>query len=260
LDGEELVGAKQNRVLNVTILVAPHSELKIPVSCVEQGRWSYDSREFSSASRHMSADLRKKKSRSVHENLSSRSSFASNQGEVWEEIEVKFSRMAEPQSPTMALSDLYISKQTSVAEYQKSFSPQENQIGMAVFIDGALAGIEFLDKYDKFRLTHKKLVTSYIMDALETVNPDKEYKADASKEKVLDYLTVAANAVLELRPSVALGQDVRLDSDGLMGAGLEFEGQILQLSLFLKNNNSVGQKRESSMQQASQRRNLLRRR
>jgi ARG and Rhodanese-Phosphatase-superfamily-associated Protein domain len=32
LDGEELVGAKQNRIVNVTILVVTQSEIVIPVS------------------------------------------------------------------------------------------------------------------------------------------------------------------------------------------------------------------------------------
>ena len=40
LDGEELVGAKQNRTANVTILVAAYSEIVIPVSCIEAGRWA----------------------------------------------------------------------------------------------------------------------------------------------------------------------------------------------------------------------------
>ena len=39
-DGEELVGAKQNRILNVTVLVGAGAKLPIPVSCVEQGRWA----------------------------------------------------------------------------------------------------------------------------------------------------------------------------------------------------------------------------
>ena len=46
LDGEELVGAKQNRIVNTTILVQRNSTLVIPVSCVEHGRWSYDSPTF----------------------------------------------------------------------------------------------------------------------------------------------------------------------------------------------------------------------
>lgn len=46
LDGEELVGAKQNRILNTAVLVRAHSTLEVPVSCVEEGRWRYRSRRF----------------------------------------------------------------------------------------------------------------------------------------------------------------------------------------------------------------------
>jgi hypothetical protein len=234
LDGEELIGAKQNRVLNVTILLAPNSEIKIPVSCVEAGRWSYSSREFGSASRQMSAELRRKKSESVKFKVRETGSFTSNQGEIWEEIDLKFARCQEPPTATRALSDLFEAKKETTEDYLQKFFPVENQIGVAVFIDGKLAGIELLDKHEKFQKVHKKLVTSYIMDALETVDSIQQNKISSLEDKILDYLTVAMNASLELRPSVALGQDIRLDSDRLMGAGLEFGQQILQLSLFLQ--------------------------
>jgi formamidopyrimidine-DNA glycosylase len=35
LDGEVLLCAKQSRILNATVLVAAHTEVTIPVSCVE---------------------------------------------------------------------------------------------------------------------------------------------------------------------------------------------------------------------------------
>jgi hypothetical protein len=69
LDGEELAGAKQNRVLNTTILLDVNSETTIPVSCTEHGRWSYTSSHFGDSKVIMASNVRREKVRSVHENL-----------------------------------------------------------------------------------------------------------------------------------------------------------------------------------------------
>ena len=58
IEGEELVGAKQNRILNTSILVAAKSKTKIPVSCVERGRWGYKSKFFGSSGSHSPSKLR----------------------------------------------------------------------------------------------------------------------------------------------------------------------------------------------------------
>jgi hypothetical protein len=49
VDGEELVGAKQNRVLNLTILAPAKQTTVIPVSCVEAGRWRMESTDLKPA-------------------------------------------------------------------------------------------------------------------------------------------------------------------------------------------------------------------
>src|SRR3989304_4179076 len=69
LDSEELVGAKQNRILNTSVLIAAGQTITIPVSCVEQGRWAYQSRAFTSARPPLYASVRRKKAAQVHESL-----------------------------------------------------------------------------------------------------------------------------------------------------------------------------------------------
>src|SRR3954466_7738374 len=66
MDGQELVGAKQNRILNTDVLVPARSTLRIPVSCVEQHRWRHVSATFS-AGGSASHRTRSSKLSRVHE-------------------------------------------------------------------------------------------------------------------------------------------------------------------------------------------------
>ena len=68
VEGEELVGAKQNRTLNVSILAPPGRETRIPVTCVEAGRWGYgDGVEFQRSDRAHYARGRRTKREAVNQ-------------------------------------------------------------------------------------------------------------------------------------------------------------------------------------------------
>jgi hypothetical protein len=78
-EGEELVGAKQNRILDQTILGGAKAGLKIPAKCVERGRWSHHTQHFVPAPRAAYPALR------MQQRL--------GQGAVWADVAAKQVRL-----------------------------------------------------------------------------------------------------------------------------------------------------------------------
>ncbi len=68
LGGEEVVGGKQNRMVNASFLIAPHSEVNLPVTCVEHGRWHRVSERFDAGEAVYMA-LRQETTRQVYASL-----------------------------------------------------------------------------------------------------------------------------------------------------------------------------------------------
>ncbi len=144
LDGEELIGAKQNRILNLTILAPAHQTIKIPVSCVEQGRWHAQSAAFASAQRAHFATGRARKAADVSASLRQRGSRASDQGAVWRDIAEK-SRRFGVDSATGAAADLYAAHRERLDAFRQAFAALPGQCGALFAIHDRVVGVELFD-------------------------------------------------------------------------------------------------------------------
>jgi hypothetical protein len=170
IDGEELAGAKQNRVLNTSILIKEVSETRIPVSGTEHGRWSYASRGFTESGHVMPYRSRSRKTRSVHQSLESCGAPISNQCEIWDDLAALQAR-AGASSPTSALDDLYKSREADLRQSDRVFQPVANQVGLLAFIGGKPVGAELLSLMSAYAKLHSKLVRSYTLEALVAPEP-----------------------------------------------------------------------------------------
>jgi hypothetical protein len=117
LEGEELRGAKQNRVLNTSVLVAAASKTAIPVSCVEQGRWRFVSPHFASGGSHSSSKLRHILKKSVSRSAEEGRGHGSDQAGVWKEVSRQMASLGS-QSPTGAMADTYAAHQARLDEFR----------------------------------------------------------------------------------------------------------------------------------------------
>jgi hypothetical protein len=221
-DGEELVGAKQNRILNVTVLVGAGRALPIPVSCVEEGRWSSRSAFFDSA-RHVShAHLRRRKAellaaRPLERGVAQRA--------VWDEVRDKSSRM-HVVSPTLANNDVFQAHAARLVELEQAFPAEPGQCGAILALGDTLC-LDWVSRPEAFQRLWPKLRRGYLLDALEMLDGRPTHPA-----RVAGFADEVTDAPTTRRRSAGLGDDIRLRGPGVIGSGLELDGELLQLSAF----------------------------
>lgn len=254
LDGEELVGAKQNRIVNTTILLKGKSTTVIPVSCVEQGRWSYSSSRFRTEKRMMSSNLRSRKAEQVNYSVREFGEFRSDQGAIWKGIAEKAERL-HAESPTEAMASIYEKEMPSIEEYVQHFSPVDGQVGAVFMINGQVAGLDAFGRHDTFTSIFEKLVRSYALDAVDWFDSEKEHKC--SRSRITAFLKSSFSANVEPHPSVGVGTDCRIESKKVAGFALVLDSQVLHVSLFARETQGGENAGSSRMQRSSHRRNRL---
>ena len=229
VDGEELVGAKQNRVANLTMLLPARQTTTIPVSCVEQGRWAYDAPDFAVSSSVQYARGRAAKLRSVHREMRASGTKRSNQSEVWNNIAAKSCRMS-VDSPTEAMSSIFDQYSQDLDDYVQAFTPGRNQIGAIFVMNNLSLGLDLFDQAATFARFLPKLVRSYAIDALERRRADSD--APATRAEATAFLDHLSNAPFEDYPGVGLGRDAGAVANGLVAGALVVDDAVAHLTAF----------------------------
>ena len=214
LDGEELVGAKQNRIVNRSILVPPHTRLPLPVSCVEAGRWAHRSRAFAASGRAHYASGRAMKMEQVSCSLRADGERHADQGAIWDDIDAKTQRMAMRPSATRAAAAMYEQARADLDAFQAKLEAAPRQVGTVFAINGAIVGLELFDNPATWRKSMRKIVESYGLDALDR---GEEKKGRARRDPKRFLASVSAAAVESFK-AVGLGEDLRLRSPHVAGA------------------------------------------
>ena len=222
-DGEELVGAKQNRILNVSVLVGAGAKLPIPVSCVEQGRWNRSSVDFDSAAHISHSHLRRRKAEMLAAQTDGpRRRAERGVGGDRREAAADVGRLAHRREP----------------RHLRGLRRPAAQARGRVPAPARPVRRRARDRrrpLPRHRLPARRLQRSSGRSsgpATCSTRSSGSTSDPADNERIAGFVDEVAAASVTRGPSAGLGEDVRLRGPGVIGSGLELDGEPIQLSAF----------------------------
>jgi muconolactone delta-isomerase len=171
---------------------------------------------------------RKRKMASGHESLKTSGTHVADQSAVWNDISLKCMNM-NVEAPTSAMADVFEQHQTRVEDYVGAFSAETGQTGAVFAIGDKIEGLELFDCDETLADMLPKLIRSYAIDAIETVEAHRRNPSGVSADAFIQHL---ARAEVETYPAVGLGTEVRMSAPGVIAGGLVTEKRVVHLAAF----------------------------
>lgn len=216
LDGEEIAGSLQNRIISQTMIIAPKSEMEIPVNCSEKGRNTYKS-EFHYSNYMANSNTRRKK---VYNKNKLR------QNVVWNSID-DLEKDKNTCSKTNALRDSYEKNKYDIDSYLKHFKMENNQIGVICIVENKV-GIEIFNNHSLYEKYDEMLLRSYIIDSSSS---EKINISDKELENILASINYDSFIKKE---AVGLGKYYKISNSYGNGHILIYKNNMVHASFFKK--------------------------
>ena len=230
VEGEHFHGGKQNRTVNVDVLIPARTKLDIPVSCLEAGRWGRKE-AYRRGAAFSPRYVRHAVVKNVHKSMRHAGSRQGDQGEVWGAVDNAL-YAADAASETRAVSAVEhaYSKRPDWSKAVGDLSergPLPGQCGIAVTHGGWVVAVELFGAPNLLKAHWSALTRSYLLE-----EPRKP--GTPSADRVLWFIRRFALQKSEDTPGVALGVERRVTDDVMVGQALTLDDRTVHASFFSK--------------------------
>jgi hypothetical protein len=231
VEGTTLVGARQDRILNRTLLVPPGSLCHAPVSAIGELRPGPAGGTFElGAAKHFSA-ARALALGAVNAALAAGGEARPPQEDVSGDL-AGYRRRAG--HPTFAWEDLCAAYAAEAEALTEGLMPLKHQVGAVFVTGGTFLGLDLYDTAAAFAAEFPALVQSYAIEvvgvrALEVSEEVAVAFAESIATSAFDSLAVPGWTTGE---GLGLGTELRLSSEHLLASALEYRGELVHLGAF----------------------------
>lgn len=220
LAGEMIRGAKQDRIISYDTVVPPGGKFDVDAFCVEAGRWTEVSEEFSYEKEMAPASVR------------AAAQGKQDQGQVWAEVS-KVNAERGAVTGTDALTASYDDPEfrADVKRYEKALkglAKKKEVVGVIVVAEGKVKAGDVFANHDLFAAVWPRLLTSYAMDAALAGELGDVPDVSAMEE----YLAQLEDAEREETYADGLQNRSSLTKDEMSAYELEYKGKKMHVNLY----------------------------
>ncbi|MFZ4519571.1 MAG: ARPP-1 family domain-containing protein [Microthrixaceae bacterium] len=229
VEGETVAGGLQQRTLDVSVLVPAGATLRVPVSCVEMGRWG-GRRRFDRGRSFATSRVRRSKQASLEASLRQRSRKKADQHEVWASVDESLNLLAAP-SPTRNLADADLvldrdDRRAAGLADLLALGPLPGQCGVVVFHGRHLVGAEVLGAPDLLAAHWEPMVRSLLLEAPGQV------EGRPSVGRAVRFLARLGTGRAVPADGVGLGRERHVRTSRLVGQVLTWDDAVVHASGF----------------------------
>jgi protein-tyrosine phosphatase len=220
LEGDTLIGCKQNRVVTRTVLVPPKSTVILEVGCMEHGRWSAVSRHFTFGGDRMEGQIRR-------QTVAERSRGKFDQQRLWAQVSARLETSGVA-SETSDYHSFVTSRASAIGARKRDLNAQPGQIGVLVLHANRLVALELLATPGLWKQVAERTLGALLL-------ADKGVAAEAAAVDPERWMASVAERCLTLSPGLGLGSDIAVAGDGFDGSGLWLGESMAHLAVFGSN-------------------------